>query len=141
MNSAFPQRRRRGLSPDLTPLIDVVFQLLVFFLLTTTFTLTAIPLDLPVARTGAVDAGDAPLILSITKDERVFIGESLIPDERLMALLRERLALNADLTVQIRGDVEASYGRLVEVLDACRAAGIQQVALEARPATPEEPPR
>jgi biopolymer transport protein ExbD len=116
--------------PDLTPLIDVVFQLLVFFLLTTTFTLPAVPLDLPPARDTLAKREESMLVLSITADGGLFIDQTPLPEAQLEVVVRQRIELNPERPVLVRGDIEARYGLFVKVLDACRRAGAARVLLE-----------
>jgi biopolymer transport protein ExbD len=128
--------RRPPLTPELTPLIDVVFQLLVFFLLTTTFTLPAVPLDLPKAETSHERRAEQSLVLSITKEGRLFIGETPLPKEKVEFVIRERLGARPHEQVLVRGDIESRYGLFMKVLDACRKAGAQKVLLEANQDAP-----
>ncbi len=124
---------RRGRSPlttELTPLIDVVFQLLVFFLLTTTFTIPAMPLTLPEAETGQAHQQEQSLTFSITPQGQVFLGESAVPLDKLEHVLKERLELDPTLPVVIRGDIETRYGVFIAVLDACRRAAATKVLLQ-----------
>ncbi|HJL39794.1 MAG TPA: biopolymer transporter ExbD [Myxococcales bacterium LLY-WYZ-16_1] len=133
MELELQRRPRPSLSPELTPLIDVVFQLLVFFLLTTTFTLPAVPLDLPEAKSGHERRDEGAMVLSITESGEIFIEESRLPIDKLDAVVSQRVRLQPNLRVVIRGDVASRYGLFIEVLDACRRAGAKMVLLETRP--------
>jgi len=121
---------RSSLAPELTPLIDVVFQLLVFFLLTTTFSLPAVPLDLPEAESGREGRQKDMIVLSITEEGELFIDDARLPRDRLGVVLRQRLRSGWFDRVVVRGDVESRYGLFIEVLDACREAGASAVLLE-----------
>lgn len=128
------RRRRPSLLPDLTPLIDVVFQLLVFFLLTTTFTLPAVPLDLPPAENTLERREETMLVLSITREGALFIDETPLPVDKLPLVVEQRVRLRPEQKILVRGDVGAPYGAFVKILDACRKAGAQNVLLETHPA-------
>ncbi len=125
-----PRRRRGRTATELTPLIDVVFQLLVFFLLTTTFALPAVPLELPGAESARERREADTLVLSITEDGRLFIGDTPLPEDELELVVRERLSAPPYERVLIRGDIGARYGLFMRVLDACRLAGARRVLLE-----------
>lgn len=128
------RRPRSSLNPELTPLIDVVFQLLVFFLLTTTFSLPAVPLVLPEAKTGQEGREADVIVLSITKHGNVFIGESRLPEGKIEAVVTQRIRLDPLTPVVVRGDIESRYGLFMTILDACRQAGASRVLLETNPA-------
>lgn len=133
MELELQRRPRPSLSPELTPLIDVVFQLLVFFLLTTTFTLPAVPLDLPEAKSGRESRDEGTMVLSITESGELFIEDSRLPIDKLDAVVSQRVRLQPNLRIVIRGDVASRYGLFMDVLDACRRARATMVLLETRP--------
>jgi biopolymer transport protein ExbD len=130
MELELDRRPRTPPTLELTPLVDVVFQLLVFFLLTTTFTLPAVPLDLPEARTGQARREEGILTLSISPGGDVFIDDAPLPLEKLDAVVTQRLRARPHEDVVIRGDIESRYGLFMRVLDACRSAGARVVLLE-----------
>jgi biopolymer transport protein TolR len=132
-------RRRRGQDStiDITPLIDVVFILLIFFLLTSAVSQqaagereTAIPIDLPEASSGDQEIQGDPLTLTVTEDGRIEIegggeleGESL--DEKLTNLYKK----DPDAQILMRGDKGANYGRIIELLDGVKQIGFKRVDL------------
>ena len=134
MDLDLQRRARSSLNPELTPLIDVVFQLLVFFLLTTSFSLPAVPLALPAARTGQEKQEQGTIVISITREGNIFLGDSLLPEAKIEAVVTQRVRLAPFRPVVVRGDIESRYGLFVKVLDACRRAGAARVLLETSPA-------
>jgi biopolymer transport protein ExbD len=119
---------------EIIPLIDVIFFLLATFVL---FTLSLnkirnIELTLPDAGIEKSPHIPDPVILSVTANGAIFWDG--IPTEP--AILRTRLDLlregNPDPRVLIAGDVHASYGAAIDVLDTVRAAGIEKVSIETR---------
>lgn len=117
----FPRRPRRRSNIELTPLIDVVFQLLVFFLLTSSFVQPSLRLDLPSG--GAQDEADpTPIVLDIDGDGNLALDGRSIERARLREELEAALA-NGSGAVRLSGDKRMSYGIFVEALDAARAAG------------------
>jgi len=110
---------------ELTPLIDVLFMLLVFFVLTATFMNGQIPVDLPSGH-GAKPPGD-PLILSIDAEGKCIVqGKEVSPDE---AVDMAGKAVSCGRTVIIAGDRSASYGGITTFLDRLRSAGVESVGL------------
>jgi len=110
---------------DVTPLIDIVFLLLVFFMLTSSFAYqSGVKVHLPEAVTADVRTRNN-LIISVSQEDLLYM------DNRLLTLqeLRTQLKRHADAAppIMIRADSTASLGRVVEVWDLCRTLGISQV--------------
>lgn len=127
--------RRQDVTLDLTSLIDVVFLLLLFFLVTASYSddEAALPVDLPEGSAGAELTADVRVTVYIRSDGTVAVEEpdgtvaDGIPREALadhMSGLRERTGA---VPVFLRGDERVLYGEVVEVLDTCRGAGFQRV--------------
>lgn len=124
----FEGRRRSTQTPNLTPLIDIVFLLLVFFMLTSHFVQEqSLNLELPVADSGDAVGEDSQLEVVIAKDGRLLINDHFVEDEALQEVLRTALAGREDKQVRIRGDRTSPLGRSVTVLDAARRAGASGV--------------
>lgn len=121
---------------DLTSLIDVIFILLIFFLVTASFTQTedqSVPVDLPEGSSGGEIQAQEELTIFIESDGTVTLRidddvlGSGISEQDLASRLR---AVHQDLgarPVFLRGDEMVRYGEVVRVLDACREAGFKQV--------------
>ena len=124
----FEGRRRSGQMPNLTPLIDIVFLLLVFFMLTSHFVQEqAIDIDLPVADSGEAVSEDTQLELVINAEGRFLLDDHFVEAESLEAVLRQRLQQRSDKSLRVRGDRHAPLGQAVSVLDAARKAGASGV--------------
>ncbi len=124
----FEGRRRTTPVPNLTPLIDIVFLLLVFFMLTSHFVREeALNLDLPVAESGqAVEERDQ-LEIVVTAEGHLLFREHLVEPQALKATLNAALQESDNKVVRIRGDRAVSLGRAVELLDIARGAGAEGV--------------
>lgn len=124
----FEGRRRSGQIPNLTPLIDIVFLLLVFFMLTSHFVQEqAIDIDLPVADSGEAVTQDEQLELVISAEGRYLLDDHIIEPNSLESVLREKLSQRQERTLRIRGDRHAPLGSAVTVLDTARKAGATAV--------------
>lgn len=112
---------------DIAPLIDVVFQLLIFFMLTSSFIFQpGIKVNLPKVITSQV-LSEGSVIITVTSENLVYVGDELLDNQRLKVKLREALELNRP--VMIKADKKASLGRIVEIWDMCRALGLPDVNL------------
>lgn len=132
-----PSSRRAPPVLDMTPLIDVVFLLLVFFLVTATFaqeqTQSAVPVDLPEGATGEASATAERITVYLQADGAITIEADQQPAETLPNVdavrdaLAEWHARDPSTPVYLRGDREVPYGEVMEVLDSARAVGFRQV--------------
>lgn len=141
----FQRKRKRTADVDLTPLIDVVFQLLVFFLLTSAFINPGITVELPDAETGAT-SDDATLSISIDNAGGIFVDQEPVTIEVLEARLMAQAGEDAEITVAIWGDIEVRYGLFMKIMDLCRATGLRRIVLmvqqeRAAPRSDETPSR
>jgi biopolymer transport protein ExbD len=124
----FEGRRRSGQMPNLTPLIDIVFLLLVFFMLTSHFVQEqAIDIDLPVTESGEAVSEDTRLELVINAEGQFLLDDHFVESQSLEGMLRENLAPRSDKSLRVRGDRGAPLGQAVTVLDAARRAGATAV--------------
>lgn len=123
----FEGRRRLSHVPNLTPLIDVVFLLLVFFMLTSHFVREeAIKVDLPEAESGVYDDTEH-LQVVLDAQGRILMHDHFVDTADLDARLQQELQQRPDKVVRIRGDRAATLGIAVHVLDAARKAGAEGV--------------
>ena len=125
-----PPKRRYG-AIDITPLIDVVFMLLLFFVLTSVFVEPAVPVDLHVSREQQWPQ-TAEMTVVIDADERIFVNGDLTE----LADLEPRLRLvRAVDEAVIRSDSAVPYGLFFAVVDVLRRNGIEQLHLAHRVGT------
>ncbi len=129
-------RAREAPRVDLTPLIDIVFLLLIFFLITTTFTKEKrpmVPLQEPDAQSAENPAADQHLTVHIVEDGRMFLEDKEVAADSDLAEAFEALeAQNADATIVIRADGDARHRKVVKVMDLARKAGLRKFGIGAR---------
>jgi len=122
-------------APNLAPMIDVVLVLTIFFMCATKFSgdERKFDLDLPQAGSAAAVDGARPEILDVEASG----GLRLADDDVAMGDLAARLTVlregRPDLAVMIRGENAVPHGRMAEVYEACRTAGVTRVAISVRP--------
>jgi len=114
---------RREAAFDLMPLIDVVFLLIIFFMLTTSFRtiFQGIKVDLPTT-TMPQEKIEQNIIISITKSNRLYVGETRVTTSKLVSLLKKRLGGKRGLVI-INADKEVRHGKVVEIMDLAKQAG------------------
>ena len=116
---------------DIAPLIDVIFLLLIFFMLTSSFIFQpGIKINLPNALTSEVIQREN-LIIVVTGDDSLYIDEKLIGNEELSSRLE--IAAKEAKPILIKADRKASLGKVVEVWDLCRSEGIQKLNIATTP--------
>ena len=114
---------------NLTPLIDMVFILLIFFLVTASFTKeSGIEVDRPVAST-ATRQEHGSLIIGINQAGEIWIENQQVQMRSVRAHVERLTAQNPEGTVIIMADKQSSTGVAVEVLDQVRLAGVSNVAI------------
>lgn len=135
----FPERRRqRKLRLEIIPMIDVMFLLLVFYILSTAALVhqQAIPVDLPLASTAETHILGPEVTVSLTRAGEVFLNQQNVGLEGLAAAV-EQLAqtrpggLHAlqEEGVVLNADLQASHGQVVQVMDRLRQLGIARFAV------------
>ena len=120
-------------SIELMPLIDMVFLLLIFFLVATTFHQEERELQvaLPVASSaGPISANLREIIINVDREGRIIVSGQTIESATLQELVAERVKVNPEQKVAVRGDRATAYANIVRVLDVCKGAGIQEPYLD-----------
>ncbi|MCF7821297.1 MAG: biopolymer transporter ExbD [Mariprofundaceae bacterium] len=124
----FEGTRRSGQALNLTPLIDIVFLLLVFFMLTAHFVRDqGLPIELPEAITAISLDKNEPLEITITSSGQIAISGEPVSPEQLVETVTVLLAAKNEKRIVIRGDTGANLGDSVKVIDAARQAGASGV--------------
>jgi biopolymer transport protein ExbD len=115
-------------TPSMTPLLDVVFILLIFFAVSTSFLyIGGINVNLPKAET-TEETENISVRVTVTKAGELFINDRLIPADTLPSALQEAHKNSASVLV-IEGDKEAAHGLVVEIIDIGKLAGFERFAI------------
>ena len=125
---AFDEHVPRRSVLDLTPLIDVVFLLLIFFLLTSIYAKPSIPLDLPEAET-ARTAREPEVSVAIRPDGVLLLNDREVSMAELHPALEGIYAEGRTKEIHIVSDKTVAFGRVVEVMDAAQRAGAETIAI------------
>jgi biopolymer transport protein ExbD len=124
----FLRRKEAEYSIDITPLMDIVFQLLLFFVLTSAFLQPGLELELPGSRQER-DGSEADVVVSVNEGGRVFMNGAELGLEDLEQKLSSLALEKPALSVVLQGDRRTAYGDFFPVLDTVKNAGIKTVSL------------
>ena len=129
-----PQRREREeTNVNLTPLIDVVLMLVIFFMLTTTFVLApGIKVDLPKG-SSVQRAQETDQVVVVTKEGDVYYRDERVDLATLQAALHQFQQEQPGLRVVIKADKNALHGRVVDIMDLAKTMGIERLAIATAP--------
>ena len=126
-------------APNLAPMIDVILVLTIFFMCATKFSgdERKFDLDLPQVGGAAVVDGARPEIVEVEASGAVRLGPDEVTLEELGPRLEAVRQERPDVAVMIRGETSVPHGRMAEIYEACRGAGVRHVAISVRtrPAT------
>lgn len=129
---------------NVTPLVDVMLVLLIIFMVTAPMLAAGMRVDLPQARAAQPVDPKEPIIVTITKEGKVFLGHDEVSRDQLANLIQMKMGADRNRLIHVRGDRGAIYGEVVGVMDELARNGFVRVALitnsrpdvEDRPAAP-----
>ena len=117
---------------NVTPMVDVMLVLLIIFMVVTPMLQKGISVDMAKVNNPEqmpdADKEDA-LLVSITRDNKVYFGSEQISIDGLTNKVKDRLANKADKRVYVKADMRTRFGGVVQVVDAVRAAGVDDLGL------------
>lgn len=126
---------------NLIPMIDIMFNVIIFFLVTSTF--ASLERDIPLRVPEVVDKGaltEAPerRVVNVFRDGRITLDDAAVTLDELVARLARMREQYADLGVLVRGDAHGEFEPIARVLNACKQAGIQELGISVRPLSPDQ---
>ncbi|MFD2255370.1 ExbD/TolR family protein [Luteolibacter algae] len=137
----FSSRQPESANMQLAPMIDIVFLLLIFFIVTWQFTRseTELSVSVPTAQEGAEpERQRGEIVINVLADSTVRIEGTTVDLEQLHEKLASIAAQFENQPVRIRGDGGVAYQRIVEVIDTCQKAGIWNISFATQRPTPSQ---
>jgi len=131
----FPHLNKKSASFDLTPLIDVVFLLLIFFMLTTSFVNleNRVKVNLPSGDFAAAESSEN-IIVTITENNTIYFNGKLIDPLKLTESVAAKIKEEPERTVVLEADKNVLHGKVIRVMDLLKKGGAERIAIATQPA-------
>lgn len=131
----FRQKNHREASTlDMTPLVDVVFNLLIFFMLSTTFVTTpGIKINLPEASSKELKVQEKEVRIALTRKGKIYLNRKLVTLDDVRKTLKQKARINPKMLVIIQADEQVIHGKVVQIMDIAKTAGLNRLAIATRP--------
>jgi len=127
-----PQAGSQMSTPNVIPMADIMLVLLIIFMVVTPMLQKGQSVDM-VRTDNPRDMQDADkddaIIVAITRDGKIYLGNTQMPKEDLTGQIKDRISTRLDKTVYVKSDARAKYGEVVAVVDEIRSAGVDQLGL------------
>ncbi|HEX4272931.1 MAG TPA: protein TolR [Rhizomicrobium sp.] len=130
-------RRRVMAEINVTPMVDVMLVLLIVFMVTAPLLTVGVPVDLPKTKAPALGQDREPLSITIKRDGTIFLQKEPILEDQLVDRLKAIAANGYDQRIFVRGDTQANYGKVMEVMGVLAAAGFTHIGLVTDVAKPK----
>lgn len=119
---------------NVTPFVDVMLVLLIVFMVSAPLLTAGVPVDLPSSKAKALTQEDEkPLEVSLNANGDIFVGETPVKKDRLIAMLSAITENNPDRRIYVRGDQGLPYGQVMKIIGDINAGGFRKVALITEP--------
>jgi len=119
---------------NVTPMADIMLVLLIIFMITTTLLQTGVTVNLPKAK-NPLDAPEADskdaIVVALTREGRIYLQKTPISEDELIKYVTDRLTGEINKTMFLKADQSVSYGRVVQIVNQCRKAGVERIGLMA----------
>ena len=134
----FARTRREETRVDVTPLIDIIFQLVLFFMVSTTFIAApGIQVDLPRSSAQTILRDQQDVNIWMTQDGAIYVDESPVTWDGLNQVLNQAAQADTSTMVVIKADTAVNHGRVVTVMDLARSKGLSRLAIATDPGDPD----
>ena len=118
---------------NVTPFVDVMLVLLIIFMVTAPFLTVGVQVDLPESPADPLPDEQEPLTLSINSKGEIFIQESQVEFDKIVAKILAIAKNRTDTRIYVRGDKTINYGRVLEIMGMLSGSGFTKVALISEP--------
>ncbi|HJZ88072.1 MAG TPA: protein TolR [Polyangia bacterium] len=118
---------------NVTPLVDVMLVLLIIFMVTAPMIQQGVDVDLPEAKATTMTNDEGKLILTVTKDKRVYLGKMEIAFAEVEEKLKANSKVQQDREVYLHADKRLEYGVVVQVMAAMKNAGVDRLGMVTDP--------
>ena len=118
---------------NVTPFVDVMLVLLIIFMVTAPLLTVGVQVDLPESAADSLPDDQEPLTITINSKGEIFIQESKVEYENIIAKILAVSKNRTDTRIYVRGDKTINYGRVLEVMGRLSGAGFSKVALISEP--------
>ncbi len=126
----FRAKARSEIHLDITPIVDTVFNLLIFFALSLNFIVTpGIKVDLPESTTEEIIRERDELIIVMDRNKGIFIDGVRVTTDQLASSLKQAAGRNKDTLVIIQADQDVAHGDVVRMMDRAKKAGLNRLAI------------
>jgi len=114
---------------NVTPMVDVMLVLLIIFMVAAPLMQQGVEVNLPEANAESVPSTEKQLVLTVTKDRKVYLGTSEVPFDRITELLSANARLKQDKELFLHADQELPYGVVVQIMAAAKKGGAENLAM------------
>ena len=131
----FQKKRRKNKTMsqiNVTPFVDVMLVLLIVFMITAPLLTVGVSVDLPKTKASQLNQKGDPLVLSIKSNGKIFIQEREIKKEKLIPQLKALSNNNLNIRIFVKGDKNANYGYVLDVMARMISAGFKKAAFVAK---------
>jgi biopolymer transport protein TolR len=125
--------RRAMTDINVTPLVDVMLVLLIIFMVTAPLIQSGVKVDLPRAQAQQMEHAEEKLVLKITHDRRIYLGDSEIRGAELEQKLATNARVQRDKEIYLQADRSLPYGLVVQVMATARRAGVENLGMITEP--------
>lgn len=119
----FYRKERRQVKIDISPLIDVVLSLVIFFILSTTFIQKyGLKLELPKSKKGEISQ-ETTITVIVDREGKIYLDKAVVPEQELKTILEDKLKIAKEKKVIVKADYKLEYGKIVKIMDIIRDSG------------------
>ena len=124
---------------NVVPLVDVMLVLLIIFMVAAPMMTQGLDVELPTTNSEALRQSDEVLVLTVTKDSKIYLDEFAVESEGLAAKLKNIVQQKPQTKIYLRADKDVPYGVIVQVMAQTREAGIENLGMVTEPERVTQP--